>query len=101
MQKRSCIGGSTMSVYNVIHQTQPVTLTSDASNTEWECVCGHSQSGGQWLPEEKVFHINYLKLKAAFFALKCFQKLFCGRQVRIMIDNITALACLNHMGTSH
>ena len=88
--------------YNVMHQTQPdITLTSDASYIGWGCACGQTQSGGQWLPEEKEFHINYLELKAALFALKCFQNLICGRHVRIMIDNTTAVACLNHMGTSH
>ena len=59
--------------YNVMHQTQPdITLTSDASYIGWGCACGQTQSGGQWLPEEKEFHINYLELKAA---LKCFEML--------------------------
>ena len=61
--------------YNVIHHMQPeITLSSDASNLGWGCACTDSQSGGEGLPEESSFHINYLELKAACFALKSFQR---------------------------
>ena len=56
---------------------------------------------GKWLPEESSFHINYLELKAVYFALKCFQGETVGKHARIMIDNTTAVACINPMGTSH
>ena len=93
---------NTATAFNVIEQTDPViTLTSDASKTGWGCTCKQVRSGGEWLPEEREFHINYLELKAAWFALKCFVEQVKGKHVRIMIDNTTAVACINHMGTSH
>lgn len=51
-----------------------VTLTSDASRQGWGCTFQGCCSGGAWLPAETTFHMNYLELKAAFFALQCFQK---------------------------
>ena len=72
------------SAYNDILQTDPdVTLTSDASHTGWGCVYNGVSSGGHWLPVEAEFHINYVELKAALFALQCFQDQLCGRHVRI------------------
>ena len=58
-------------------------------------------AGGQWLPHEKLFHINYLELKAAFFALQAFRNRLKNKHVRLLLDNSTAVACINHMGTSH
>ena len=87
---------------NVIHHTQPnITLSSDASKVGWGCARKDSQSGGEWLPEESSFHINHLELKAVYFALKRFQGEIVGKHACIMIDNTTAVACINHMGTSH
>ena len=87
---------------NVIHHTQPdITLSSDASEVGRGCACKDSQTGGEWLPEEGSFHINYLELKAVYFALKCFQGEVVGKHARIMINNVIAVACINHMGTSH
>ena len=65
------------------------------------CACKDSWSGGKWLPEESSFYINYLELKAVYFAPKRFQGEIVGKHARIMIDNTTAVACINHMGTSH
>ena len=58
---------------NVMHQTQPdITLTSDASYIGWGCACGQAQSGGQWLPEEKEFHIDYFAWrKGVSYKLSC------------------------------
>lgn len=78
-----------------------VTLMTDASLTGWGCDCEGEQAGGQWLPTEKEFHINYLEIHAAFLALKCFANRLENKHVRLMIDNTTAVACINNMGTSH
>ena len=90
------------SASNNILQTDPeITITSDASLSGWGCACNGVLSGGSWLPVESKFHINYLELKAALFALKCFQTHLAGKHVRILVDNSTAVACINHMGSSH
>ena len=90
------------SACNDIQQSDPeITLTSDASLSGWGCALGDTQTGGQWLPVESLYHINYLELKAAYFSLQCFQHQVKDKHVRILVDNTTAVACINHMGTSH
>ena len=87
---------------NDILSSEPeVVLTSDASLKGWGCCFQGCRSGGAWLPVEATFHINYLELKAAFFALQCFEKQLCDKTVQLLIDNTTAVACINHFGTSH
>ena len=76
-------------------------VTSDASLTVWGCDCEGVQSGGHWSPAEKTFHINYLEIKAAFFALKCFLSQLQNKHVRLMLDNVTAVSCVNRMGSNH
>lgn len=78
-----------------------ITIASDASLSGWGCVCESERSGGLWLPAEATFHINYLELKAAFFALKCFESKITQKHVRLLLDNTTAIACIENFGTSH
>ena len=56
-------------------------------------------TGGLWSPTERLSHINLLELTAGAFAVKTFTK---GKpdplQVRLRMDNTTAVAYLNHMG---
>ena len=77
------------------------TISTDASSTGWGCECQGTASGGQWLPHERAFHINYLELKAVLLALQCFQRDLENKHVRVLIDNTTAVCCVNRMGTSH
>ena len=87
---------------NDIHVSEPdIQVESDASGSGWGCVCGEERTGGAWLPGESLFHINYLELKAAFLALKSFAAQLCDKHVRLLLDNSTAVACINKMGTSH
>ena len=44
---------------------------------------------------QNQFHIIYLELKAAFFALQCFQTQIGGKTVGLPIDNTTAVAAIN------
>ena len=77
-----------------------ITIKSDASKTGWGCKCEGVHSGGNWLPVETQFHINYLKLLAAFIALKCFEEKVSGKHVRLMLDNTNTIAWVKNMGTS-
>lgn len=88
-------------VNDICVRVPDIVIYSDASLLGWGCVCDGLPSGGEWSPAERLFHINYLELKAAFFALKSFQGQLHGKHVRLMLDNTTAIACINHMGTSH
>ena len=87
--------------HNEIVTSDPeITIKSDASGTSWGCECERVRSGGNWLPVETQFHINYLELLAAFIALKCFEKKVSGKHVRLMLDNTNAISWINKMGTS-
>ena len=102
-RKMNFAGGlkcSKMHQYNDILVSEPEeTVTSDASNIGWGCQFQGNRTGGAWLPAESQFHINYLELKAAFFALQCFQTQIGGKTVGLRIDNTTAMAAINSRGT--
>ena len=57
--------------------------------------------GGNWTPGEAQFHINYLEMLAAYFALKAFTTDIAHKHVKLMVDNTTVVTCINNMGTSH
>ena len=78
-----------------------VVVFTDSSLSGWGCVCEGTSTGGHWLPLEKAFHINYLEIKAALMALKCFAPQLHGKHVRLMIDNTIAVHCINNLGTNH
>ena len=87
--------------YNVVSHGEPeIVLTTDASSTGWGCTLGQNRSGGYWTKEEAQHHINYLELLAVFLALQAFSDSLTGKHVKVMIDNMTALTDINHMGTS-
>ena len=56
---------------------------------------GDDSTGGQRAPEElEDIHIH--ELRAALFALKCFEKsIISGKHVKIMIDSTTAVAAIS------
>jgi hypothetical protein len=78
------------------------TLTTDASGEGWGAVLDNSveQTGGRWSLIEHGFrnNINYLELKATLLGLMCFQNVLSGHHIRLRIDNVTAVAYINHMG---
>ncbi len=78
-----------------------IIIYSDASLQGWGAVLGETSSGGRWSPAESTQHINYLELLAALFALRLFHSTIQGKHVKLMIDNTTAVAVINNMGTCH
>ena len=79
-----------------------MTLTSDASGLGWGITDGHSQNGGKWNDIEKSRaannEINYLELWAAFMGLRAYASHKSNVHVKLLIDNTTAIAYINHMG---
>ena len=67
----------------------------------WGCNLEGSPTGGCWTPTEAENHINYLDTKAVLFGLQSFCSKIAGHSINILIDNTTAVACLNVMGTCH
>ena len=78
--------------------TWDLSIESDASMTGWGAICQGRTTGGLWMPRERVYHINYLELKAAFLALKSFVKESSKISILLRLDNITAIAFINKMG---
>eukprot|EP00794_Sanderia_malayensis_P020896 gene20895-22947_t len=88
--------------FNYIEQPKvDAVICSDASLFGWGAVMENTSTGGQWSYTEAKNHINYLELLAAYFALKSFFHEIGGKHVKIMIDNTTAVAVINNMGTCH
>ncbi|XP_070527733.1 uncharacterized protein [Cardiocondyla obscurior] len=65
----------------------------------WGAVCGKHRTNGFWSKEEKMSHINYLKLLAAFYGLKCFASQLSNVDILLRMDNSTAIAYINRMGS--
>ena len=63
--------------------------------------CGGVSMLGHWLASEGDQHINPLELLAIGLGLKTFAKQLKNTHIHIRTDNTTALASVNHMGTSH
>ena len=78
--------------------TADLVITSDASKTGWGATCQEIHTGGPWGAQERAEHINLLELKAAFLALQTFASHHSGLHILLLIDNITAIAYINHKG---
>ena len=88
--------------FGYISRSPPdLTLYSDASLSGWGAALDSISSGGPWSPAEALHHINVLELLAAYFALKSFKTQLVNKHVKLMLDNTTAVAVINHMGTNH
>ena len=91
-----------MGAYNYLSiEATTSTLTTDASKLSWGAVFCKQSTGGLWSPSERQDHINKLELLAVFLGLKTFCHSQRDCHIRLMIDNTTAVAVINHMGTSH
>lgn len=76
-----------------------IEIFSDASLSGWGVVCNGENVHGWWNTENSKHHINYLELLAAFYGLKCFVKNLRSREILLRIDNTTAIAYINRMGS--
>ena len=56
-------------------------------------------TGGSWDPEEADRHINYLEAMAVFLGVQSFSDQVSDKHVKVLVDNTTAMACINQMGT--
>lgn len=73
-------------------------IYSDASRTGWGAACDGETAGGNWNASQLQNHINYLELKAAFYALKTFANHLYDCNILLRVDNSTALSYINRMG---
>ena len=73
-------------------------IFSDASKIGWRAHLLEISKGGRWKELETLDHINYLKLEAAYLALRAFLPLIKGSHVQFGLDNRTAVAYINRLG---
>lgn len=74
-------------------------IFTDASLTGWGVFCNGLSSRGFWSVNERNHHINYLELLAVFFGLKCFANTVSNCSILCRVDNSTAMAYVNRMGS--
>ncbi|KAJ8977521.1 hypothetical protein NQ317_003028 [Molorchus minor] len=74
-------------------------LFTDASRSGWGAFCRGKSTYGFWSTSEKEFHINYLELLALYFGLRCFASDFLNCNILCRVDNTTAVASVNRMGS--
>lgn len=90
------IGNSNQSIRK---KSYSIEIYSDASKTGWGANCAGKTTHGFWNLAEQKFHINYLELLATLYALKSFAKHKSNTNILLRIDNTTAVASINKMGS--
>ena len=73
-------------------------LYLDASRSGWGAHLLDCFVSEVWLDEERLLHINILKMQAMFLVLQSFWEVVTSRQVTAMCDNSTAMAYVNKQG---
>jgi hypothetical protein len=79
-------------------QSTEAIITTDASLWGWGAHLGEFQARGQWTPDQRQKHINWLELKAVQLALLKFQRLILGKAVLVKSDNSTTVAYIQKQG---
>ncbi|KZS18335.1 Uncharacterized protein APZ42_015514 [Daphnia magna] len=73
-------------------------IFSDASMTGWGACCNKVRTRGSWTRADTEKHINELELLGALYAVQVFPTVSENISIRIYLDNITAIAYINHGG---
>ena len=88
--------------YNPVNHGDPdIIMTTDASLSGWGACLDGMTTGGRWNPDEATHDINYLEMLAVLFALHSFSGKVSAKHIKLMVDNNTAVATINQMGTCH
>ena len=108
--------------FDTIGQIRPIMVGNDPTNPARESNCsansrlnhllgcfqtggreswGSQRTGGLWSEKESQDHINVLKLRAAFFALKSFLPTQTDKVICLKLDSTTAVSYLNNLGGTH
>ncbi|XP_033228819.1 uncharacterized protein LOC117180430 [Belonocnema kinseyi] len=89
-----------MTINNPIRKLRyKLEIFTDSSLTGWGAVCNGVTAHGWWNLEQQKLHNHSLELLAAFYGLKCFVKDLSSCEVLLRIDNTTAIAYINRMGS--
>ena len=89
-------------IYTTYRSLEEITITdavnTDASLHEWGATYNKQRRNRRWADKGKLKSINILELLAIIFAIKSFFKEYENGHIRIMSDNVTAVAYINNMG---
>lgn len=86
------------SVRNIRPTCPDIWLHTDASNSGWGAVCEQGSKGGKWEDSVRHAHINTLELMAVQKGLTWFFRDHKDVQIKVSIDNTTAISYIKHMG---
>ncbi len=76
-------------------------IFTDASMQGWGAHALDWTASGRWSPAERSKHINALELEAVALALQAFQERCPRGHLKVVSDNMTVVALINHQGGSH
>lgn len=85
---------------NILIPTVDTVLETDSSQKGWggcEIKSG-KKTIGNCSYEEKLYHINYLELKAVFLSIKTFCSTSENTHIQVRLDNMVAMHYINNMG---
>ncbi|KAJ8909905.1 hypothetical protein NQ315_005640 [Exocentrus adspersus] len=71
----------------------------DASPSGWGVFCEGKGFHGFWNEKDSQSHINFLEIKAAYYAIKSLTKNKNNMNILLRIDNQTAISCINKAGS--
>ena len=84
-----------------VKRTYPtIVLYTDASQKGWGAVRESTRTNGLWSVEEGLQHINELELLAVLFGLRSLCNEVFDRDIKVMTDNSTTVACINKKGST-
>ena len=75
-----------------------ITLFTDASTWGWGASLGEINISGIWTPQERLFHINFLEMKAFHNALLELQDHLRSQTLLLLTDNSTVVCYLRKLG---
>lgn len=86
--------------FNHVHiNNYSLEIFTDASSMGWGVFCQGKSTYGQWSEQEKTLHINALEMLALYFGLKCYTSNLSNCYILCRVDNTTAVATINRMGS--
>ncbi|CAN2388246.1 hypothetical protein PRIEUP_LOCUS14972 [Pristimantis euphronides] len=77
-----------------------VVITTDASHLGWGAHVQKRYIQGRWPPHIQRRSSNFRELRAVWEALKASQPILTGTHVKVLSDNMTAVALLRHQGAT-
>ena len=84
----------------IVRDNAAIIIYSDSSTKGWGGInsTNNTQAQGIWSESERLEHINYLELKAAYLNLKALASDAYDTHIQLFLDNTVAISYINHFG---